>query len=166
MPARSQFAAAIAQAEGFNSAGSLPQRNNNPGDLKGWPGVPTDASGYSVFPTEQAGWDALQTQLNAIAAGTSAYYTPDMTIAQMGQVWAGGDPNWAVNVAAYLGVSSGVMIGSLLGMAPGYATLSPAPAAAAPIGPVPSVFAGDDMQTALMVLGIGFGILILRKLLA
>ena len=102
----SPFAQAIATAEGYGVPGARPTVNNNPGDLVGWPGTPTDSSGYSVFATPQAGWDALETQLGTISSGESAYYTPDMTIAQMGDTWADGDSNWAQNVAASLGVTS------------------------------------------------------------
>lgn len=111
----SQFASAIASAEGYGVPGAIPTVNNNPGDLRGWPGVPTDSAGYSVFPTAAAGWAALDQQLATIAAGESAYYTPDMTIAQMGATWADGDPNWAANVSAALGVTSSAMIGSFIG---------------------------------------------------
>lgn len=115
MPALSQFAAAIAQAEGFNVAGSRPQRNNNPGDLTSWPGVPADSGGYSIFPDAQSGWNALEQDLNTIRSGQSGYIQTGMSIAQMGAAWAGGDPNWAANVAAFLGTSTGATIGPLLG---------------------------------------------------
>ena len=126
----SQFANAIATAEGYGVAGARPTVNNNPGDLRGWPGAPTDSAGYSVFPSAAAGWAALEQQLATIAAGESAYYTPDMTIAQMGAVYADGDPNWAANVAAALGVTTSAMIGSFIGgtsvpQAPGV-TIEPA----------------------------------------
>lgn len=174
MSAPSQFAAAIAQAEGYGVAGALPTRNNNPGDLKGWPGVPADANGYSVFPTAQAGWNALQQQLDDIAAGESSYYTPDMTIAQMGQIWAGGDPNWAANVAAALGVSTSAMIGSFLGMAPGYAVTPPQPVSPTEDSPYaytpPSSTAdwidSEQCQVVLMIGAIFFGALVIRRMLA
>jgi hypothetical protein len=111
----SPFAQAIATAEGYGVAGARPTVNNNPGDLVGWPGVPQDGEGYSVFPTPQAGWAALETQLSTISNGESAYYSPDMTIAQMGSTWADGDPNWAANVSASLGVSSSAQVGSFIG---------------------------------------------------
>jgi|SRR5690348_16030122 len=115
MPARSTFAAAIAYAEGYGPPAARPTRNNNPGDLKNWPGVPTDSGGYSIFPSAQVGWDALEQQLASIASGQSSYYSPDMTLAQMGEIWAGGDSNWAANVANYLGVSTAAMISTFLG---------------------------------------------------
>ena len=133
MPARSQFAAAIGNAEGVNVPGSLPARNNNPGDLRNWPGAPADASGYSIFPTMQAGWDALETQLDAIRNGSSAYYNANMSIAQMGAIYADGDPNWAANVAAFLGTTSNAIIGPLLGMG-GAASVSPSSPIGSPSG--------------------------------
>lgn len=117
MPARSQFAAAIGNAEGVNVPGSLPARNNNPGDLRRWPGVPADANGYSIFPSMQAGWDALEAELNDIRSGGSAYYDASMSIEQMGQIYADGDPSWAANVAAFLGTTTNAIIGPLLGIA-------------------------------------------------
>jgi hypothetical protein len=164
MPAGSQFAAAIANAEGFGISGAIPTRNNNPGDLKNWPGVPADPNGYSVFPSAQAGWDALQQQLDSIAAGASAYYTPEMSIAQMGQVWASGDPNWAANVAAYLGTTTNVMIGSFLGVAPAPGpAISYGPLPTMPIGPAPNIFADDDVQRALLIVGVGLGVVLLIR---
>lgn len=130
MGADSQFAAAIGNAEGVNVPGSLPARNNNPGDLRNWPGVPHDANGYSIFPSMQAGWDALETQLDAIRNGASAYYDASMSIEQMGQIYADGDPSWAMNVAAFLGTTTNAIIGPLLGVSP-----APAPSVTSPLSP-------------------------------
>lgn len=164
MPARSQFAAAIAQAEGFNVAGSLPQRNNNPGDLRGWPGVPSDASGYSVFPSAQAGWDALEAQLNRIRSGVDRYYSPSMTFAQMGAIYAGGDSSWAENVTAYLGTTPNAMIGSFLGLQPAAvpadSIVSEAPYVLAPnvtapnaLSPAPAVPVPENLRTLVFIVG-------------
>src|SRR6185437_14537418 len=162
MPARSTFAAAIAHAEGYGPPAARPTRNNNPGDLKNWPGVSTDAGGYSVFPSAQAGWNALEQQLATIAAGQSSYYSPEMTLAQMGEIWAGGDSSWASNVASYLGVSTAAMIGTFLGQGvqgvqgvPGstdsfvVGTSAPLPAAPAAVAPP----ASPDMAALAMILG-------------
>lgn len=101
----SDLALAIANEEGFNKPGSIPARANNPGDLKlGNVGNGT-INGITIFSSASDGWDALENQLTAIANGGSSYYSPDMSIAEIGQVYAGGDPTWAVNVASYLGVS-------------------------------------------------------------
>ncbi len=108
-PKVSLFAEAIARAEGFFSAGSIPARANNPGDLKA--GAPT-LTGTSIthYTSTGEGWSALYRQLGLIVNGTSKYYRPTMTIRQMGDVWAPpADKNlpgaWAVNVANRLGVS-------------------------------------------------------------
>jgi hypothetical protein len=56
------IAQAIAQMEGFNTAGSIAQRNNNPGNLRSWGSTPT-VDGYASFPTLQDGWNALYSQI-------------------------------------------------------------------------------------------------------
>jgi hypothetical protein len=148
----SPFAQAIAIAEGYGVAGAIPTVNNNPGDLRGWPGVPTDAQGYSVFPTAAAGWAALEQQLSTIGSGESNYYTPDMTIAQMGSTWADGDPNWAANVSGALGVTSSAMIGQLIGSSPsaGAPGVMPSP----DVDVEPETVLGMNPQT-LLYLGAG-----------
>jgi hypothetical protein len=87
------FASAIAVAEGFGVPGAIPTVRNNPGDLK------LDGVTITTFPTEQAGWDALVRQLRLIRDGQSRYYTPDMTLAQMGRVWTATEQeSWSANV--------------------------------------------------------------------
>ena len=59
---------AIARQEGyfdsFKSSGlNRPQRNNNPGDLKGWPSYPTDQEGFSIFPSLEIGIEKLITDI-------------------------------------------------------------------------------------------------------
>jgi len=104
-----QLAQAIARAEGFYAAGSVPAATNNPGDLK-LPNTRTTPGGISIFESIDQGWAALYRQLDLIAAGRSAFYSLDMTIRQMGNTWApAADRNlpgaWAQNVARALGVS-------------------------------------------------------------
>lgn len=97
------FARAIASAEGYGTPGAIPTVANNPGDLK----LGGDTiNGISVFQSAEEGWNKLYRQLALIVSGSSNYYNLDMTIAQMGNVYADGDPNWAQNVARYLGVST------------------------------------------------------------
>ena len=60
----SKLAELIAEREGFYVKGSLPQRNNNPGDLEAAPGMlyrPGSKVGY--FETPEEGWAALERQL-------------------------------------------------------------------------------------------------------
>lgn len=59
------LANAIAQFEGFNKAGSVAQRNNNPGNLRSGPGqIGTDPQGYAIFPDVATGFAALQNQVS------------------------------------------------------------------------------------------------------
>ena len=60
-----ELAQAIAQFEGFNTAGTVAQRNNNPGNLRSGPGqTGTDANGYAIFPDVATGTAALDNQIN------------------------------------------------------------------------------------------------------
>jgi len=55
---------AIAQFEGYNVAGSVAQRNNNPGNLRSGPGqIGTDGKGYAIFPDPTTGMLALNNQV-------------------------------------------------------------------------------------------------------
>lgn len=112
----SAFAEAIARAEGFYVEGSRPARNNNPGDLRAWPGAEEDSDGYAVFDTPERGWAALESQLKVIRDGQSHFYSLSMTFSQMGKIYAGGDPggNWARNVAAALSAGVDDSIGDYL----------------------------------------------------
>jgi hypothetical protein len=62
----SSIAQAIAQMEGYNSPGTLAQRNNNPGNLRSGAGQIGTSGGFAVFPDAATGWAALdnQVQLN------------------------------------------------------------------------------------------------------
>lgn len=90
------LAQAIAQNEGWNVNGSLPQRLNNPGDLM---------SGGSLesFPNPQSGWDALTSKLNNISNGNSKTYPLNETLSDFANTYTGGDPNAANNIASSLG---------------------------------------------------------------
>lgn len=88
---------AIATAEGFYKSGSVAHRQNNPGNL-------TDAAGQiRNFPTVTDGWNALYDQIRLMFNG-SQRYSSGMSLAEIGNIYANGDPNWAMNVAAYIGV--------------------------------------------------------------
>lgn len=91
------------------AGGNLPQRNNNPGNVKRGGladdlAVGTDPQGHLIFPTPQAGFEALTRDVYAKISGNSRYLPPNPTIAQMGKVYAE-DPNWPISVARILGVS-------------------------------------------------------------
>ena len=109
------FARAIAYAEGFGIPGAIPTVAKNPGDLviPGW--SPTMGSaGIAVFDSEEYGWSRLYRQIDLIIRGNSNYYDLDMTLAAMGRTYAGGDLNWARNVASYLNVSTSTTLGQVL----------------------------------------------------
>jgi hypothetical protein len=101
-----RFARAVAAAEGYGIPGAIPTIANNPGDLviPGW--SPTLGAGIAVFDSDDYGWSRLYRQLALVISGQSSYYYLDMSIADMGRTWAGGDLNWARNVARNLNVST------------------------------------------------------------
>lgn len=102
-----RLAQAIARQEGFYVAGSVPQRANNPGDLK-VPGLPTlPGTSITKFQSADEGWNALYKQIQLIVTGRSAYYTVNMTIDQMARVWTATEQQaWASNVAMFLGTTT------------------------------------------------------------
>ena len=65
----SKLALAIAHQEGYFIPGSLPNRNNNPGDLRHAHGEnhPGNPDAVGDYPTATLGWDALQRQLGLYA---------------------------------------------------------------------------------------------------
>ena len=103
----SAIAHAIGKAEGFGLPGAIPTKRNNPGDL-------VAAGHIASYATAAAGWTALDSLLVKIEQGQSKYYTTAMTWVEMGRVYAAGDPHWAKNVAATLGVEPGSTIDSYL----------------------------------------------------
>jgi hypothetical protein len=108
-----RIAKAIAKAEGFYVSGSVPSRAHNPGDLKlGDKGYGT-IDGKTIFPSDSQGWQALYHEVQLILDGKSAYYQPSMSIADIGNIYSGGDPNWAQNVADDLGVDVDTQIGQV-----------------------------------------------------
>src|SRR4029077_16794003 len=84
----SGWGSAIAQFEGFNTAGSRPARNNNPGDLKyaGQPGATgQDAQGFAIFPDAESGFQALYNQLNKYVRDFPGYSLLDIMAHYLGQ---------------------------------------------------------------------------------
>lgn len=65
-PLVSAIAQAIAQMEGFNTAGTISQRQNNPGNLRSGPSQTGTASGYAVYPSAAAGWNDLYALIQKI----------------------------------------------------------------------------------------------------
>ena len=114
-----ELAKAIARTEGFYVKGTVPNRTNNPGDIRSrsthaYPGqVGLNEQGYVVFGTAKAGWAALNHQLSMVAAGRSKYYQTSMTIQQFSRRYAT-SPLWAKNVARMLNVTPETTLAELL----------------------------------------------------
>lgn len=104
------IARAIALAEGYNRAGSVPQRLHNPGDLSD--GANTfgfeyhSGSNVTTFPNDETGWEWLHAKLQRIDSNGSQVYSRDMTWEQIAQKWAGNWQAWANNVCSALGVNT------------------------------------------------------------
>jgi hypothetical protein len=66
----SKLAQAIAKEEGIDVPGSVPNRDNNPGDLRHSPHsfhTPSDPNGIGQIPTRAQGWEDLERQLTLFA---------------------------------------------------------------------------------------------------
>ena len=90
--------------------GNIPQRNNNPGNVKsgGLDSVKAlatgiDSQGHLIFPDATSGYKALKLDLEAKMAGRSRFLPANPTLAQLGKVYAE-DGNWGRSVASILGV--------------------------------------------------------------
>lgn len=90
------LANAIAQEEGYNVQGSLPQTLNNPGDL-------TANGSLLQFDSPQSGMSALIAKLQNVASGNSTTYPVNETLSQFENTYTNGDPNAASNIASILG---------------------------------------------------------------
>jgi hypothetical protein len=136
------WANTIAQFEGFNSPGSRPARNNNPGDLKfaGQTGaIGKDAGGFAVFPDPVTGFQALYRQLTKYVTDYPNDTILDITAHYLGQptpmVNAQGDAfTYAATVASSLGVDMGTTLGQLASGGP--------PAPAGPVVPTGTIDTG------------------------
>lgn len=106
-PVVASLSAAIGLQEGVNVSGSIPNRNNNPGDLKNSNlGYPVDSFGHTIFPDYATGNAALQHQAAHILNQDSNTYNGDptvVTLADVGKKYAA-DPSWADGVAKKLGL--------------------------------------------------------------
>ncbi len=98
-------AEAIARAEGFYVAGSLPARANNPGNLKIGDRGNGVIEGKTVFATVQDGWSALYRQLDLVRIGKAKFLKPTDTWREFARTWVGtaDSENWAANVTNRLG---------------------------------------------------------------
>jgi len=104
------LARAISIAEGSNSSW------NNPGSLTksfGFPNQgPQNADGVLRFDTLNDGWQALYAQIQSILEGRS-HFTLSETLEEFGLRWSG-NPNWSVNVARELGVTTDTTLGEVI----------------------------------------------------
>lgn len=109
-----RLAVAIKVAEGSNPDW------NNPLDLTWAPsqypsiGV-ANSEGVLKFADYETGWDAGCHQVELMLTGRSDYYKLTMTLAEVGLIFAHGDPNWSVNVAKELGVSPDITLAEIAG---------------------------------------------------
>ncbi|QLU15511.1 lytic transglycosylase domain-containing protein [Citrobacter freundii] len=95
-------------AQSARRKGSLPNRNNNPGNLR-----PSGASsGFRSFSSEQEGWDAMSNQLMMYFNGTSraAGFKKLRTVNDIINKWAPPSENdtgsYVKEVASYMGVGA------------------------------------------------------------
>ena len=98
-------------------SGNLPQKNNNPGNIKAGGlsdnlATGTDQQGHLIFPTPEAGFEALVTDIQAKISGNSRFVKANPTIAELGKVYAE-DPNWSNSVARILGVNPNTQTGTI-----------------------------------------------------
>jgi hypothetical protein len=117
------LASAIAKAEGFGRAGTIPSRYRNPGDLKAvrgyrYPGqMSVGKGGHVIFRSNAAGWDALDHQIEKIMDGTSRYNV-NMTLREISRKYAGDSRVWTKNVAHNLGVDPETDLWEILDVPP------------------------------------------------
>ena len=112
------FAAAIARYEGYYTAGSVAQRNNNPGNLRSWGSYPV-VNGFVQFPDAETGWAALRSQvqknidrgltLDEFFSGKSGVYPGYAPAADNNQ-----PSKYAATVATWLGISSDAPLAAAL----------------------------------------------------
>jgi hypothetical protein len=111
------FAQAIAQMEGFNTSGSIAQRNNNPGNLRSGPNQNGTANGYATYATPALGWADLYSQIQTnFARGLNTYQFFGGGLGYPGYAPTGDSntPNtYAVFVAGQLGIDPNVPLNSL-----------------------------------------------------
>ena len=97
--------------------GSIPNRYHNCGDLKKmthggkYPGqVGVGKGGHIIFSSNATGWSALLHQIDKMTSGESKFYKQDMTLLQLGKLYAENSRLWAKNLAKNLGVSPSITL--------------------------------------------------------
>lgn len=113
-PQELALARAIAKAEGYGIPGAIPTLARNPGDLcLGDKGLGVLGEGITVFATVVEGWSELYAEVQLMLSGRSHIYSPQLTLTQVGMRYSGGNPDWAKNVAAALGVDESITLAQL-----------------------------------------------------
>ncbi len=108
-----RIARAIARAEGYymrSSVPNLPQRRNNPGNLK------LKGNEITAFASAEEGWQALYRQVERMLTGASRHYKPWQTIREIALIYTGGDKPeaWAGIVARELRVTPQTRLGEVV----------------------------------------------------
>lgn len=120
-----QLTNAWANAEGWNVAGSLAQRNNNPVNLKGdWPGVVGHTEqGFAIFDSPDSGFAAAQNYVQRNATAHPGWTLQNFFAKVLGSLSGtpvndaqGISDQEASNVASYLGIPSNTVLSQYLGV--------------------------------------------------
>jgi hypothetical protein len=120
-----KFAHAIALTEGCYVRGSIPNRYHNCGDLKimergqhydGEVGV--GKANHVRFRNDAAGYAALYHQIDKMLTGESKFYRQEMTLQQVGKLYAQNSRRWSTNLAKYLGVPPSTTLEEYFGLPP------------------------------------------------
>jgi hypothetical protein len=104
------MAKAVSIAEGFGPPENIATRANNPGNVTGLDGAgyqtlgTMNQEGVLHFANLDDGWDALKRKLTHMLTGRSVLYHLYDSLEQIGKVYSGGKPEWAINVARELGL--------------------------------------------------------------
>ena len=154
------WAAAIAQFEGFNTAGSRPARNHNPGDLKfaGQGGaVGQDPQGFAIFPDDPTGFQALYNQLALyikIFRATLCYKSRRITSGQPNPTSdaQGNAYTYAGAVASALGVTVDTTLAALAGMVSSSNPTDPTDSASGASPALPSILTGGPGTSDILLL--------------
>ncbi len=116
-PITISLANAIALANGYNVVGSVPNKNNNPGNLKnGDVGFGVDSVGNTIYGTPEMGNLALRTQAAHILNGDNKMfsYSPARTpLSVIGTILAPNDASWIKNVASSLGINPSTKLSTI-----------------------------------------------------
>lgn len=115
-----RFAEAVAKAEGFYVADSVPARAHNPGDLTddgdiGLGVIQTSGpfgAKITVYATDEDGWAALRRKVRRMLDGNSHTYPTNLTLMEVALKYSG-SADWAFNVAKHLGIDTRMTLAEL-----------------------------------------------------